>query len=75
MKESLTFICFGLILGVLIGILIVPERVEIRVVEVPPGKQETNYFIESAYIGLGGLRAEMETKTWNGLITVETEYK
>ncbi len=74
MKESLAFITYGLVLGVLIGILIVPERVEIRVVEVP-GKQEIRYYIKSAYIGLGGLRAEMETKTWDGLLTVETEYK
>ena len=74
MKESLAFITFGLILGFLIGILIVPERVEIRVVEVP-GKQEIRYYIESAYIGLGGPKAEMETKTWSGLITVETEYR
>ena len=74
MKESLTFITFGLILGFLIGILIVPERVEIRVLEVP-GNQEIKYYIESAYIGLGGLPSEMTTKTWSGLITVETEYK
>ena len=74
MRDTLAFISFGLIIGFLIGILIVPERVEIRVVEVP-GHQDVRYYIESAYIGLGGPKAEMTTKTWSGLITVETEYK